>query len=128
MKDDDKSLASGAAKFLDDLGHHIEAVAIRNMLEGSSTVENESGENDAGFYEQKFNDLAFKYLQLRNKTREPRFIQFTRTGHEVEHSKFYVRLDQIQGVTSTKVYTLDGGFYSDVKDAIETFEKALKEE
>lgn len=122
MKEDDRILASGAAKFLDDLGHHMEAVAIRELLERTADTPPEIG--DAVFWEQKFNDLAFKYPKLRNKMKEPRFIKFKQLG-----SVLYVRFDQIQGVMETKIYTLDGvPPYIDIKDAIATFEKALKEE
>ena len=56
---------------------------------------------------------------------KPRFIKFTRpSGHSV-----YIKLDEIEGVVPNAVYTRNGNsMYHEIKDAIETFEAALKEE
>lgn len=83
------------------------------------------GDEDRAFWDKRFLDLALKYKELHNKMKEPRFIKFKRYNNS---DTLYVRFDQIQGVSNTKVYTTDGGAYAEVNDAAETFEKALKED
>ena len=56
---------------------------------------------------------------------KPRFIRFIRpSGHPV-----YINLNEIEGVVPNAVYTRNGNaMYHEIKDAIETFEKAMRED
>jgi len=59
----------------------------------------------------------------------PVFVKFKKTNGQT----LYIRLDDIESVSPDKVWTRnrDGGvdsYYADIRDAVETFEKALEEE